>query len=140
MRTAKRAWLYISRKKFRSILLLFIFFFTGLFLLTGICIRTAAKKDADEVKKTLPTGLEIMSKIDPNIYSFYTDENGATVRTLNAPMLTRDRLNELLAIDGVVGYYDGGGGDPFYTGLLTTPGFFSQPPSEEEIEYDKKTA
>lgn len=138
MRTWKRAWLYISRKKVRTVLLFFIFFLTGLFLLTGVCIRAAAKDASDGVKKTLPTGLEIMGKIDPTIYSFHTDENGATVRTLNAPLLTMDRLDELLDIDGVVGYYNGFGGEIYYTGLSVTPGFFSQPPTEEEIESDKK--
>lgn len=45
----KRAYLYVTRKKVRSILLFLIMLVTGLFLLVGLSIRASAQKAADEV-------------------------------------------------------------------------------------------
>ena len=59
MGVVKRAYLYVMRKKVRSILLFLIFFVSGLFLLTGLSIKQGAKKAAEDVRKTLTAGLRI---------------------------------------------------------------------------------
>ena len=72
MGVVKRAYLYVTRKKVRSILLFLIFFVSGLFLLTGLSIKQGAKKAAEDVRKTLTAGLRIETNI-PDPYAITED-------------------------------------------------------------------
>ena len=53
----KRAFLYISRKKARSFLLFLIMLLMGLFMLVGVLIRSSAAKAAEDVRKSITTGV-----------------------------------------------------------------------------------
>lgn len=55
----KRAILYLTRKKMRSILLFLLLFFMGLFMLAGLSIRSGADQAAEEMRKSISSGLEI---------------------------------------------------------------------------------
>lgn len=128
MGIGKRAFLYVTRKKVRSILLFFIFFITGLFLLTGISIKQSAKEAADEFQKTLTTGLKVEQKIvDPlTVMDISLNENGETVIKYKVPFIMEEYIEEFLAIEGVSGFYcESMERDNAYTGLEVHPAFIN---------------
>ena len=59
MNVLKRAVLYLTREKARSILLLLLLFFMGLFMLAGLSIRAGAGQAAEDMRKSISSGLEI---------------------------------------------------------------------------------
>ncbi len=122
----KRAYLYIVRKKVRSLLLFLIFLVSGLFLLTGISIRQGAGEAAEDFKKTLKTGLTLKLGLTAQdiILEEREDENGELVFTHRDGLLRESHLKEILAIEGVSGVYrDNFGRETGYTGLLLRPGY-----------------
>ena len=145
----KRAYLYITRKKVRSILLFFIFLVVGLFLLTGISIRKSAGEEADNFRKTLTTGIRVESIAGSVPYEDIIDENGEKVIDYKASLIREHHIEEFLAIEGVSGFYCNNlQSETAYTGLTLHPGFNSgcldiingkasleETVSEEEIEY-----
>ena len=126
MGVVKRAYLYVMRKKVRSILLFLIFFVSGLFLLTGLSIKQGAKKAAEDVRKTLTAGLRIETNI-PDPYAITEDsinENGEKVTTYLAPLIREHHIEEFLETEGVSGFYcDNLDRETGYTGLTLHPGY-----------------
>lgn len=121
----KRAWIYITRKKCRSILLFLVLFVTASFLLAGIAVCSAANQAAEEVKKEVASSLTISIKImDRNdIWDITKNEEGREISTAKFPMLTHKNLDRILALDGVVGYDMGRrGNNDCYTDLDLKPG------------------
>ena len=126
----KRACLYISRKKARSFLLFLIMLLMGLFMLVGVLIRSSAAKAAEDVRKSITTGVvfQLTDISGDSIYQLVPNEEGEMVRTLKVPLLTRSKLKEILQIDGVQGYYTQMGHETLYTGLDVHPGGYSNSP------------
>ncbi len=126
MGVVKRAYLYVTRKKVRSILLFLIFFVSGLFLLTGLSIKQGAKKAAEDVRKTLTAGLRIETNI-PDPYAITEDsinEDGEKVTTYLAPLIREHHIEEFLETEGVSGFYcDNLDRETGYTGLTLHPGY-----------------
>ena len=122
----KRAFLYVKRKKVRSILLFLIFFVTGLFLLTGISIKRSAREAAEDFQKTLKTGLRVESTGKSVTSEEILDENGEKVIIYKELLIREHHIEEILAIEGVSGFYcDNLQRDNEYTGLSLHPGFNS---------------
>ena len=149
MNVFKRAFLYVTRKKIRSILLFLIFLAAGLFLLTGISIKRSAGKAAEDFQKTLKTGLRIELTGGSSIESEYTfDENGEMVFNYYADLIREHHIEEFQAIEGVSGFYcDNLQRDDAYTGLMLHPGYNSWcldaadgkiPLEDEEAEENRK--
>ena len=90
----KRACLYISRKKARSFLLFLIMLLMGLFMLVGVLIRSSAAKAAEDVRKSITTGVvfQLTDISGDSIYQLVPNEEGEMVRTLKVPLLTRSKL------------------------------------------------
>ena len=130
MGICRRACLYISRKKARSIILFLIMFLMGLFMLVGVLIRTSAAKAAEDVRKSITTGVvfQLIDVAGGSIYQLVPNEEGEMVRTLKVPLLTRSGLEEILKIDGVQGYYTQMGYETLYTGLDVHPGGYTNSP------------
>ena len=77
MGVCRRAFLYLIRKRARSILLFLLLFSLGLFMLTGLTIRSSAGRAAEDMRKSISTGLEIIMDQMPEdqIYSMsYNDK------------------------------------------------------------------
>ena len=110
MGIGRRAYLYVMRKKIRSILLFLIFFVAGLFMLIGISIRQSAWAEAEDFRKTLSAGIKIESYVpDPHsIMEERINEDGEKEIIYSAPLI-RDL-----------------GRESGYTGLTLHPGFNTQ--------------
>ena len=128
MGTWKRAYLYVTRKRMRSMLLFLIFLTAGLFLFIGISIRRSAGEAAEDFQKTLKTGLRVEGMIvDAAAAMDITDnEKGEKVIRYKIPFMMEEHIEEFLAIDGVSGFYcesmermNG------YTGLSLHPGYYA---------------
>ena len=128
MNVLKRAVLYLTRKKARSILLLLLLFFMGLFMLAGLSIRAGAGQAAEDMRKSISSGLEI--KMDAvsgdGIYTTSYNEKGELVRTLKHSLITESVAERLASIPGVSGYYSEMGAEMLYTGLNVVPGGYAE--------------
>ena len=127
MGVCRRAFLYLIRKRARSILLFLLLFSLGLFMLTGLTIRSSAGRAAEDMRKSISTGLEIIMDQMPEdqIYSMSYNDKGELVRTLKLPLITQSVAAELAAVPGVTGYYSEMGASQLYTGLEEVPGFYA---------------
>ncbi len=136
MGAVKRAYLYITRKKARSILLFGILFVMGIFLLTGLSIRAGAKQAADEVRRTITTGIvmELMPMDGSKVYELSFNEEEEIVRSVKIPILSESQIEQLLKIEGVEGYFTEMGYRTLYTGLDIHPGYFTLSLQEMEKE------
>ncbi len=126
MGTWKRAYLYVTRKRMRSTLLFLIFSTAGILLFTGISIRQSAKAEAEQFRKTLTTGLRVETgaKSVPSEEAF--DENGEKFIDYKAALVREHHIEEILAIEGVSGFYcDNLQSSTAYTGLTLHPGYNS---------------
>ncbi|WP_198146314.1 ABC transporter permease [Dorea sp. D27] len=130
----KRACLYITRKKVRTIIMFTIIMSMSLFMLAGISIRFGASEAAADIRKTISTGLVMnMGEIPGDqVFQLVPNEKGEMVRTLKVPLLTRAHLAEILDIDGVEGYYTNQGFETAYTGLKLHPGGYTSTVKEAE--------
>ncbi|MCI8374170.1 MAG: ABC transporter permease [Lachnospiraceae bacterium] len=130
----QRVYLYITRKKARSLLLLILLWVMGLFLLAGLSIRAGARKAAEDVRKTITTGIEIemIPIAGDKVYDLSYNEKGELVRTVKLPLLAVSNLKQLLEIEGVKGYFTEMGHEIVYTGLDVHPGGYAR--TLEEIE------
>lgn len=128
MSMAKRALLYLSRKKVRSLILFVMMFVMGLFFLVGISIRISAGKVAEEVRKSITTGITIQAApVGSNLlFDVVTNEDGEKEAIMKVPLITESKLPQLLEVEGVSGYYMDVGHDILYTGLNLMPGFYSE--------------
>lgn len=128
MGIGKRAFLYVTRKRMRSILLFLLFFASGLFFLMGLSIKQVAKKAAEDFQKTLTTGLRIEGKmVDPSsLWNISKNEKGEDIIRYHAPLMMEEHIEEFLAIEGVKGFYSEDMAClSAYTGLSLRPGYYS---------------
>lgn len=127
MNIFRRAGLYLIRKKVRSVLLFLILLSMGVFMLTGFSIRQSAGRAAEDMRRSISTGLniEMLSLPGDEIYDLSYNEEGDLVRSLKIPLITESVAEELASIDGVSGYYSEMGAEMLYTGLQVHPGGFA---------------
>lgn len=128
MNVFKRAVLYLTRKRIRSILVFLLLFFMGLFMQTGLSIHSGADRAAEEMRKSISSGLEIkMIEVSgEEIYALSYNEDGELVRTLKHPLITESVAENLSSLPGVSGYYSEMGTELLYTGLNVVPGSYTE--------------
>ncbi len=143
MGVLKRACLYLVRKRARSIVLFFILFFAGVFLVAGTAVRMGASASCEEMKKSLTSGIVIQVKpADSNeFYEITKNENGQEEASARGDIFTQAALEKILDFEGVSGYYTQWGGYILYAGLETAPGraaaslkegYYGEPKSKKE--------
>lgn len=120
----KRAFLYITRKKARSLILFTIVFVMAIFMLIGISIHSSALNAAENVKKSVQTGISLRLDVADaeETFDFHKNADGEIERTLKIPILTQSKLQKILKIKGVSGYFEESNIFAFYTGLNVHPG------------------
>lgn len=126
MGICKRAFLYLTRKYVRSVLLFILFFSGGLFLMTGFAVEEGAKEAAGEFRKSLTAGITIDWRMRMDLDSFVefsTNEKGESVARMKLPMMKEEYIDDFLAIDGACGFYRNADWAELYTGLTLHPAF-----------------
>lgn len=140
MNILKRSFLYLIRKKVRSILLFLILFVTGLFLMSGLSIRSTTNQAAEKMRSTIPAGLKLepVNLSGPEVYDTSYNEAGEIVRKVKLPLITLSVAKELASLPGVNGYYSSMGSNILYTGLHIIPNFNTE--YKRELEQDGNTS
>lgn len=102
----KRTWLYLSRKKGRSILMLGIIFAMATFMLLGISVKTSADQAAKELRKSIGSSfiLEIDSE-NPDYTSPVVEDEGYSYTVYVGPTLTEGTIDQIMALEGVSDYF-----------------------------------
>ena len=140
MNILKRSFLYLIRKKVRSILLFLILFVTGLFLMSGLSIRSTTNQAAEKMRSTIPAGLKLepVNLSGPEVYDTSYNEAGELVRKVKLPLITLSVAKELASLPGVNGYYSSMGSSILYTGLHIIPNFNTE--YKRELEQNGNTS
>lgn len=140
MNIFKRAILYLTRKKMRCILLFLLLFFMGLFMLAGFAIRSSAGQAAEEMRKSISSGLEVKMDAVPGdqIYAVSYNDAGELVRTLKHPLITESVAEKICSLPGVSGYYSEIGAETLYTGLNVVPGGYTE--ELQRLDENEETA
>lgn len=126
MNVMKRAVLYLLRKKARSVILLLLLSFMGIFLLAGVAVRMGADRAAEDVRKSLTSGL-VLERINgvssDELYTSTRDENGLEVVDAKTNLFTETHMEEILKMEGVSGYYIQFSRWDLFTGLKLHPSY-----------------
>ncbi|SHI24642.1 MacB-like core domain-containing protein [Sporobacter termitidis DSM 10068] len=91
MSVIKRGFLYITRKRGRSILLLVIMFVAAVLAMLGLAVKSSADKQADAVRKSLGSSFAINQNED--------------MPSDKAHVISTDLTSQILKLDHITGYY-----------------------------------
>ncbi len=98
----KRAFLYVIRKKGKSILLFFVLLIMATFVLTGISIEKAAEQEQKNLRQTMEGTFElspVFAESNP-YFKMISDGEGGNELYTECP-LTREMIDLILATDGI---------------------------------------
>ena len=118
----KRAFLYVTKKRGKSILLFIIFLVMATFVLTGLSIEKAAQIAQDNLRYTLGGEFEIVpdySESNP-YYKRLTDDEGNFSIYTERPV-TQEIIDKVMEMDGIKSY-DGMAQSLVSTNLEVIPG------------------
>lgn len=102
MSTIKRAFLYVTRKKGKSILLFFVLLIMATFVLSGISIEKAAQSEQKKLRQTMGGIFELspeFSEKNPYFKTINDGEGGMTLYTERP--LTQEMIDFILKMDGI---------------------------------------
>lgn len=102
MSTIRRAFLYVTRKKGKSILLFFILLIMATFVLSGLSIEKAAQSEQKKLRKTMGGTFELspeFSEKNPYFKVINDGEGGMTLYTERP--LTQEMIDLILKMDGI---------------------------------------
>ncbi len=98
----KRAFLYVIRKKGKSILLFFVLLIMATFVLTGISIEKAAEQEQKNLRQTMGGTFElspVFAESNP-YFKMISDGEGGNELYTECP-LTKEMIDLILATDGI---------------------------------------
>lgn len=102
MGTIKRAFLYVTRKKGKSMLLFFLLLIMATFVLSGLSIERATRLEQKKLRQTMGGIFELMpefSEKNPYFKAVNDDEGGVTLYTERP--LTQEMIDLILQMDGI---------------------------------------
>lgn len=105
METVKRAYLYVTRKKGKSILLFFILLVMATFVLTGLSIRKSSQVAQQNIREALGGEFELVVDLsESNPYARReSDEEGNTELYTEYP-ITQEIIDTVMAVGGIESY------------------------------------
>lgn len=125
MNLFKRAMIYITRKKTRSILLFLILLVTATFLLIGLAIRGSADAAARQMRETLGSSFQLNQLIDnndPSLWTTVTGVDGYPARIYKYPIRFDDEMVSQVMSAGDIKDYNAMNSTDLYTNLKLKPG------------------
>jgi ABC-type antimicrobial peptide transport system permease subunit len=124
----KRAWLYITRKKGRSIILFAVLCVLASFLTASLSIRRAADVAVQEARQSLGSSFSVTLHLDVGgsaLWEYVELENGASGYLYIGPRLTDDVVDKIDQLDGIKGKVAEFETLSMDTGLKLKPGIWS---------------
>ena len=99
----KRAILYLSRKRGRTILLVVLMFAMACFVMIGISLKNSADREISTLKNNLGTGFVLEADIDNEVY-YKTANTSYSSLVYAGPKVTTKMIEQILHVDGVSDY------------------------------------
>lgn len=101
MGTIKRAFLYVTRKKGKSMLLFFVLLIMATFVLSGLSIEKAAQLEQKKLRQTMGGIFELMPEFSEKnpYFKAINDEGGVTLYTERP--FTQEMIDLILQMDGI---------------------------------------
>lgn len=105
MGTVKRAFLYVTRKKGKSILLFFLFLVMATFVLTGLSITRSLQEAQRSLRETLGGGFQVTVDLsDNNPYAKRAVDGEGNVELYTEYPITKEMIDTVMSINGIKGY------------------------------------
>lgn len=105
MNFMKRAFLYLGRKKGRTLTLAFLLFFMSCFVLVGISFQKSTEKEMDRLRQSLASGFTLKVNTQNELYRGSVDYgNGISGYDYTGPMITEEMIEKICSVDGVKDY------------------------------------
>lgn len=105
MGTTKRAFLYVTRKKGKSILLFFILLIMSTFVLTGLSTQKASQEAQKNLREALGGEFYVSVELsESNPYFRRVDDGEGTLDLYTELPVTRDMINAIMEIGGIEKY------------------------------------
>lgn len=101
----KRAFLYVTRKKGKSVLLLIIFLVMATFVLTGLSIEKASQVTQSSLRQALGGEFKVIPDYSENNPYFKMDQdNEGNVSIYTERPVTKDMIDTVMRISGIESY------------------------------------
>lgn len=105
MGTIKRAYLHVTRKKGKSILLFFILLITETFVLTGLSIEKVSQVEEKNLREALGGEFHITVELsESNPYFREMDDGEGNVELWTEFPITQDVIDAVMSTDGIKSY------------------------------------
>ena len=105
MRIIKRAFLYVTRKKGKSILLFFILLIMATFVLTGLSTQKASQEAQKNLREALGGKFYISVELsESNPYFRIVDDGEGALDLYTELPVTQDMINAIMEISGIEKY------------------------------------
>ncbi|SHI06463.1 ABC-type transport system, involved in lipoprotein release, permease component [Sporobacter termitidis DSM 10068] len=106
MSTVRRAWLYITRKRGRSLLLFAIMFVIAVFALLGLMIKSSADNAKDALRKSLCSSFILkINAADVALQKMEYGAQGQAYSVYTGPPIDAGLIDKILKINHVTDYY-----------------------------------
>ncbi len=87
----RRAWLYITRKRSRSIMLLIIMILTAVFTMLGLVIKSSTDKEIDNLRKSLCSSFNLsINEENKSLWTMEYGEQGQAYEIYTGSRITTD--------------------------------------------------
>ena len=100
----KRALLYLGRKRGRTLLLTALLFAMSCFVLVGIFLKNSADRETELLRQSLGSGFILEADLSNELYYETRDGGGYTYSAFVGPDVTKEMLEQIMSMDGVVDY------------------------------------
>ncbi len=105
MGTIRRAYLYVTRKKGKSILLFFILLIMATFVLVGLSTQKVSQAEQKNLREALGGEFHISVEFsESNPYFRKTNDGEGNVELWTELPITQDVIGAVMSIDGIKGY------------------------------------
>ncbi len=120
----RRSWLYITRKRSRSILLLIIMIVSVVFAMLSLTIKAGADKELETLRKnSLVTSFTVNAVNNPYDYEVVEKDWGEQ-KIYTGPIISPEMFDQIMALEHVTGYYEGGTNPGVWVNLQLRPGSY----------------
>ena len=126
MNFMKRAILYLTRKKGRTIFLFFYMFGTACFLFTAIFLNNSAEKELKKLRRTFGSGFVLGRDDENEAYLINAEFDGRISKVYNGPIITDELIERIMGIQGVADYTLSNREHCVWTGLKIRSGAWAE--------------
>lgn len=131
----KRAWLYVWKKKKRTILLLLILCFLSTLVLLCLTLGASAARESKSIQKSLGSSLVLEADLNNQGYYEPRTREGKTYLLYTGPKVTDEIIEDVLAMDGVSDYTADRGAE-LWVSLQLRPGAWAESITSKDITQD----